>query len=475
MGKERILIVDDEQNARRALRSILSEEGFEIAEAGDGEEALGLLSSFAPAVVLSDVRMPRMDGITLLKKARGEGADSAFVMMTAFGSIETAVEAMRAGADNYLLKPLDVNAVLVVLEKVLEKRRIVRDADVLRQRVRERFQFPNIIGESPELQAVFEVVKRAAPTRATVLILGESGTGKELVAQALHEESPRKDKPFIRVNCAALSETLLESELFGHEKGSFTGAAGRREGRFELADGGTLFLDEIGDIAPAIQIKLLRVLQLREFERVGGTQTLKVDVRLVAATNKDLAAEVKAGKFREDLYYRLNVVAVTLPPLRQRKGDIPALVSHFIDKYATAYGKKIEGLAPGTLNVLLSHSWPGNVRELENAVERAVVLCKETQLSADDLPPSLRGPRPTVNAPGSLIPGGTMYEIEREAILRTLEMVGGSTSKAAEVLGISVRKIQYRLKEYSGQSTDARGVTDEDGDPDEPANGKGPH
>ncbi len=454
MTKERILIVDDEQNARQALRTLLAEEGYELAEAQDGEEALGLLSSFAPALVLTDVRMPKVDGITLVKKAREQGSDAFFVMMTAFGSIETAVEAMRAGADNYLLKPLDLSAVLIVLEKVLEKRRAVREADTLRRRVRERFQFKNIIGEAPELQSVFEVIKQAAPTRATVLVLGESGTGKELVAQALHEESPRKDKPFIKVNCAALSETLLESELFGHEKGSFTGAAGRKEGRFELADGGTLFLDEIGEISPSIQIKLLRVLQQREFERVGGTQTLKIDVRLVAATNRDLAAEVKAGKFREDLYYRLNVVAVTLPALRQRKGDIPALVSHFITKYAEAYGKTVKGLAPGALNLLLSHSWPGNVRELENAIERGVVLTKGAELTVDDFPPALSGPRPQPEGQGSLIPGGNMHDIEREAILRTLEMVGGSTHRAAEVLGISVRKIQYRLREYGGYVPD---------------------
>ena len=305
------------------------------------------MQSFAPAAVLADVRMPRMDGITLLKKAREQGSDAVFVMMTAFASVEAAVEAMRAGAENYLVKPLDVNAVLVVLEKALEKLRLQRDTQNLRERVRERYRFHNIVGDAPELQAVYEVVKRAAPTRATVLILGESGTGKELIAQALHEESPRRDQPFIKVNCAALSETLLESELFGHEKGSFTGAIGRKEGRFELADGGTLFLDEIGDISPALQIKLLRVLQQKEFERVGGVSTLKVDVRLVAATNRDLAAEVKTGKFREDLYYRLNVVAVTLPPLRQRKGDIPALVSHFVEKYGKAYAKEIRGLAPG--------------------------------------------------------------------------------------------------------------------------------
>jgi two-component system NtrC family response regulator/two-component system response regulator HydG len=464
-GKERVLVVDDEGNARQALRDILSEEGYEVVEAADGEDALQLMQSFAPAAVLADVRMPRMDGITLLKKAREQGSDSVFVMMTAFASVEAAVEAMRAGAENYLVKPLDVNAVLVVLEKALEKLRLQRETQNLRERVRERYRFHNIVGDAPELQAVYEVVKRAAPTRATVLILGESGTGKELIAQALHEESPRRDRPFIKVSCAALSETLLESELFGHEKGAFTGAIGRREGRFELADGGTLFLDEIGDISPALQIKLLRVLQQKEFERVGGVSTLKVDVRLVAATNRDLASEVKNGKFREDLYYRLNVVAVTLPPLRQRKGDIPALVSHFVEKYGKAYAKEIRGLAPGTLNALLAHDWPGNVRELENVVERAVVLAKGLEMTADDLPPTLRGPRPRERTPGALIPGATLYEIEREAILRTLEMVGGSTSRAAEILGISVRKIQYRLKEYASGATGERDGEDLSEDP----------
>jgi two-component system NtrC family response regulator/two-component system response regulator HydG len=448
---------------------MLTEEGYEVAEASDGEEALARIPEFAPAIVLADVRMPKMDGLSLLRKAREAGHDAAFVMMTAFGSIETAVEAMRAGAENYLVKPLDINAVLVVLDKVLEKAGLVREAEVLRARVQERYRFPNIIGDSPELQSVFDVVKRAAPTRATVLLLGESGTGKELVAQAIHEESPRRTKPFIKVNCAALSESLLESELFGHEKGSFTGAVGRREGRFELADQGTLFLDEIGEISASLQIKLLRALQQREFERVGGTQTLKVDVRVVAATNRDLAAEVKAGRFREDLYYRLNVVAVTLPPLRQRKGDIPALVNHFIDKYGTNYGKEIRGLAPGTLNALLRYDWPGNVRELENVIERAVVLAPGPQLTADDLPATLRGPRPADRSSESLIPGATLYDVEREAILRTLEMVDGSTSRAAEVLGISVRKIQYRLKEYASSSAPI--LTDDENDQEDDASG----
>jgi two-component system NtrC family response regulator/two-component system response regulator HydG len=455
MAKARILVVDDEVNARNALRTILSEEGYEIEEAADGQEGLDKLTSMAPDIVLADVRMPKLDGISLLRKAKEQGSNSSFVMMTAFASVEAAVEAMRLGAENYLVKPLDVASVLVFLEKALEKRGLIKETERLRERVRERYKLEGMVGEAPELQAVYAVVKQAAATKATVLILGESGTGKELVAQALHELSPRKDKPFVKVACAALSETLLESELFGHERGSFTGAVGRKEGRFELADGGTLFLDEIGEITPTVQVKLLRALQTREFERVGGTQSIKVDVRVVAATNRDLAAEVKAGRFREDLYYRLNVVAVTLPPLRRRRGDIPALAAHFIEKYGAAYGKDIKGLTPGTLNALLAHDWPGNVRELENAIERAVVLCKGSELTADDLPATLRGPRPAQRDAAGLIPGATLAEIEREAILRTLELLGGSTSRAAEMLGISVRKIQYRLKEYAGERVDA--------------------
>jgi DNA-binding NtrC family response regulator len=457
MSAQRILVVDDEDNARRAISTILGEEGYEVAEAANGEEALSRLADFSPAAVLTDVRMPKMDGLTFLKKAREQGSDATFIIMTAFGSVETAVEAMRAGAENYLLKPLDANALLVVLGKALEKRALSREAETLREQVRQRTRFHNIIGESPLLQAVYDVVRRAATTRATVLILGESGTGKELIAQAIHQESQRRDKPFIKVHCAALSENLLESELFGHEKGAFTGAMARKEGRFELADGGTLFLDEIGEISPSVQVKLLRVLQQREFERVGGTQTLKVDVRIVAATHRDLTAEVKAGKFREDLYYRLNVVAVTLPPLRERKSDIPALVNHFLEKYSDSYGKDVRGLAPGTLQALLSYDWPGNIRELENAIERAVVLAPGSELTTDDLPPVLRGPRPTGSSPSSLIPGATLAQIEREAILRTLEMVGGSTTRAAELLGISVRKVQYRLKEY-GAATNGKPV-----------------
>jgi two-component system NtrC family response regulator/two-component system response regulator HydG len=448
MASQRILLVDDEENARSALRTLLIDEAYEVREAKDGEEALAQLADFAPAVVLSDVRMPRLDGLTFLKKAKEQGSDAIFLMMTAFANVESAVEAMRAGAENYLVKPLAVDALLVFIEKALEKRRLERDAATLRARVHERYRLSGMVGDAPELQAVFEMVKKAAPTRATVLILGESGTGKELIAQALHEESPRRDKPFIKVSCAALTETLLESELFGHERGSFTGAVGRKEGRFELADGGTLFLDEIGEIPPSTQVKLLRVLQQREFERVGGTETLKVDVRMIAATNRDLAQEVKEGRFREELYYRLNVVTVIMPPLRRRKGDIPALVSHFVEKYARTYNKPVRQLGPGTLNALLAHDWPGNVRELENAVERAIVLCADGELTLDDLPPSLRSAQGHAPAPSLLTPGATLREMERDAILRTLATVNGSTARAAEMLGISVRKVQYRLKEY---------------------------
>jgi two-component system NtrC family response regulator len=444
----RILVVDDEQNAREALRTILTEEGFEVAEAGDGEEGLKLLQEFNPAAVLCDMRMPKLDGIGLLRKTRELGNDASFIMMTAFGSIEQAVEAMRIGAESYLVKPVEISSVLVAVEKAVEKRGLRQDVQLLSDRLRQKQQYTNIVGESPELHSVFDIIKRAAPTRATVLILGESGTGKELIAQAVHEESTRRDKPFVKVNCAALTESLLESELFGHEKGSFTGAIGRREGRFELANGGTLFLDEIGDISPGMQVKLLRVLQQHEFERVGGTQTVKVDVRLVAATNKDLEGQVRAGKFREDLFYRLNVVSVTLPPLRQRKSDIPLLVTFFIQKYCTEHEKKISGLAPGTLNALLSYNWPGNVRELSNVVERGVVLSHGEILNSDDLAPSSASARPEQKG-GGLLPGAPLNVIEREAILKTLELVGGSTSQAAEVLGISVRKIQYKLKEYA--------------------------
>jgi two-component system NtrC family response regulator/two-component system response regulator HydG len=443
----RILVVDDEVNARTALAELLRDKGFDVEMAADAFKAIGKFESFAPQVVVTDLKMPGMDGIELIKKLRAEADPPAVVVMTAFGAVETAVDAMRAGAADYLSKPINLNELLVVLDRVLETEQLRRETRQLRARVRDRVAPSNMIGVAPPMQRVFEVIDQVAPSKATVLITGESGTGKELIAAAIHEQSPRAKKPFVKLHCAALAETLLESELFGHEKGSFTGAMARKDGRFSIADGGTLFLDEIGEISPAIQVKLLRFLQEHEFERVGGTQTIKVDVRVIAATNKTLSEEVKAGRFREDLYYRLNVVTIDMPPLRDRKSDIPALAKFFLDRYAKDNGKPIESFAPQTLELLMSYDWPGNVRELENAIERAVVLTTGPAVEPRNLPPNVRPTmRPTGMPP---IPGSTLAEIERYAILETLKATGGSTSKAADMLGISVRTIQYRLHDYN--------------------------
>jgi DNA-binding NtrC family response regulator len=443
----RILVVDDEVNARTALAELLKDEGFDVEMAADAFKALGKYESFAPHVVLTDLKMPGMDGIELVKKLRAYEDPCDVIVMTAFGAVETAVEAMRAGASDYLTKPLNFDELLIVLNKVLENSQLRRETSQLRARVRDRVAPNNIIGDAPVMQRVFEVIEQVAPSRATVLVTGESGTGKELVANAIHQRSPRARGPFIKLHCAALAESLLESELFGHERGAFTGAVGRKDGRFSLADGGTLFLDEIGEIAPTIQVKLLRFLQEHEFERVGGTQTLKVDVRVIAATNKNLQEEVAKGKFREDLFYRLNVVALEMPALRERRSDIPALSRFFVDRYAKENGKAIEGIAPEALELMMAYDWPGNVRELENAVERAVVLAPGKLIDARQLPSSIR---PTAIQPGApAIPGATMAELERYAILETLKSTGGSTSQAADILGISTRTIQYRLHEYN--------------------------
>ncbi|HVK87455.1 MAG TPA: sigma-54 dependent transcriptional regulator [Kofleriaceae bacterium] len=447
MRSGRILVVDDEVNARTALAELLRDEGFEVETAADAFKALGKYEGFLPHVVVTDLKMPGMDGIELVKKIRSFEDASSVIVMTAFGAVSSAVDAMRAGAADYLTKPLNFDELLVVLDKVFEQQALRREARQLRARVRDRVAPNNIVGASPPMQRVFEVVDQVAPSKATVLITGESGTGKELVANALHQRSPRTSGPFIKLHCAALAESLLESELFGHEKGSFTGAMARKDGRFSLADGGTLFLDEIGEISPSIQVKLLRFLQEHEFERVGGTQTIKVDVRVIAATNRNLSEEVAKGRFREDLYYRLNVVSLEMPPLRERRTDIPALAKFFLDRYAKENAKTIEGFAPETMELLAAYDWPGNVRELENAIERAVVLTTRSQIEPKALPPNVR-PRATP-AGMPVIPGSKLEEIERYAILETLKAAGGSTSKAAEILGISVRTIQYRLHQYN--------------------------
>ncbi|MEW5853335.1 MAG: sigma-54 dependent transcriptional regulator [Myxococcota bacterium] len=456
--KPRILVVDDEANARAALADLLREEGYAVDVAADGFKALPKLDEQAPDLLLTDLRMPGMDGLELMRKARERDPTMAVVVMTAFGAIDTAIQAMREGAADYLTKPLNFDELVLVLQRTLESRRLREETGQLRQRLSEKHRLDKIVGNSPPMQAVFATVMQVAPSRASVLITGESGTGKELIAAALHEHSPRAKGPFIKLHCAALAETLLESELFGHERGAFTGAVSRRDGRFQQAHGGTLFLDEIGEISAAIQVKLLRFLQEHQFERVGGNQTISVDVRVVAATNRDLFRRVKEGHFREDLYYRLNVVTIEVPPLRARPGDIPLLATHFLKKYAEENNKNVTGFADDALAVMSRYPWPGNVRELENAVERAVVVCRGDIIRSADLGPAILSVVPDVKGPtgapvgahgGPQVPGATLAELEKYAILRTLEHTGGSTSKAAEMLGISPRKIQYKLREYS--------------------------
>ena len=442
----RILIVDDEANARSALNEILHDEGFSTETAADGFKALGKLEEFHPDVILTDLKMPGLDGIDFMEKAKAAAPGAVFVVMTAFGTISSAVAAVKKGAENYLTKPLEYEQLVAVVERAMEKARLVQEARELRDRLRERNAFGLIVTHDPKMTEVLELVQQVGPSRASVLISGESGTGKELIAEAVHAASNRAQKPFVRLNCAALAESLLESELFGHERGAFTGAVGRREGRFKQADGGTLFLDEISEISAGTQVKLLRFLQERAFERVGGNETLKVDVRVIAATNKKLEEEIKKGTFREDLFYRLNVVAIELPPLRERKADVPALASFFLRRYAAENGRAIDEIAPEALSRLTSYAWPGNVRELENVIERAVVLCEGNRIEAKHLPPTLVPETERHGAPP--IPGSTIAELEKYAILRTLEQCGGSTSKAAMVLGISTRKIQYKLHEY---------------------------
>jgi DNA-binding NtrC family response regulator len=366
--------------------------------------------------------------------------------MTAFGSIETAVEAVKLGAASYLTKPLDVDAVSALVGRAIERSSLSEEASRLREEVKERYAYDRIVGNHPSMQRLMKQVAQVASSRATVLLEGETGTGKELIAAAIHHHSKRADGPFVRLNCAALAETLLESELFGHERGAFTGAAGRRRGRFEQADGGTLFLDEVSEIPASVQVKLLRFLQEREFERVGGNETVSVDVRVVAATNRRLEDAVADGEFREDLFYRLNVVKLQIPPLRARRTDIPTLAQHFLEQYAEANERDVRGFTPEALQHLTSYGWPGNVRELENTVERAVVFAEGRLVNVDAFPVASQ---PTANADLSLlIPGLTLAELERMAIERTLEAVGGSTAKAAQILGISQRKIQYRVKEW---------------------------
>ncbi|RYZ02422.1 MAG: sigma-54-dependent Fis family transcriptional regulator [Myxococcales bacterium] len=455
MNKTRILVVDDEASARNGLGKLLEQEGYLVDLAADGVQALASIAENGPALIISDLKMPNMDGMELLRQLRERGIVTPTVVATAFGEISTAVAAMRAGAEDYLTKPIDFDALLLVVERTLSRQELKSEAENLRRQLRARDNegLEGLLGVSTAMQRVYQMVRQVASARATVLITGESGTGKGEVARALHALGPRKSKPFVSLHCAALAESLLESELFGHEKGAFTGAERRRIGRIEQAAGGTLFLDEIGEIPAATQLKLLRVLQEREFERVGGNETIKVDVRVVAATNKNLLEEVHEHRFREDLYYRLNVVRVEMPPLRQRGNDVVLLAEHFLQRFARENDRRIDGFSDAARAKLVAHRWPGNVRELENAIERGVVFTEGAVVEAEALPFDAA---PATIEGGPRIPGATMAELEKHAILTTLEAVGGSTSRAAEMLDISARTIQYRLHEYGVTTSRSR-------------------
>lgn len=441
-----VLIVEDEQNTREGLAKALSGPQVEVLAAEDGMEALSLLQGRAVDVVLTDIRMPRMDGMQLLQEIRRRSPSTEVIILTAHGTIEMAVEAMQRGAFHYLTKPVNLDELDLLIERVLQKRTLERENERLREELRERYGLDEIICRSPKMLEVLDVVRHVAPTNTTVLILGENGVGKEVIARAIHASSPRRANRMISVNCAALSESLLESELFGHERGAFTGAHKQRKGRFELADKSTLFLDEISEISPDIQVKLLRVLEEREIERVGGSRPIKVDIRLITATNRDLAAMVESGRFREDLYFRLKVVTLRVPPLRERPEDIPLLVDHFITQFCRENGREKLRVTPEVIERMKAYSWPGNVRELRNMVESMVVLARRKNLTVDDLPPELR----QVSEEPRLIarPLATLAEIEKQAILETLKAMGGNRTKTAERLGIGRRTLIRKLNEY---------------------------
>ena len=453
-----VLIVDDEPNYLIVLSELLSEEGFGVFTAGNGEEALKILGETDIDLIITDMRMPGLDGLGLLKAAKALNPDLPVIMVTAFGEVEMAVAAMKAGAFNYLTKPFNNDELVLNTNKALEHYAILRENMRLREEMRSRTSFSSMVGKNQKMQAIFNLIEKVAPTSTSVLITGESGTGKELVARAIHCNSPREKAPFISLNCAGLPENLLESELFGHEKGAFTGAIALRKGRFELADTGSLFLDEVGEMPMPLQAKLLRVLQERTFERVGGSQTLRVDVRIIAATNRDLKDEVDKGHFREDLYYRLNVLHIHLPPLRERTDDIPMLVAHFVNKYAVQLNKPKLEIATETVRFLMTLPWEGNIRELENTIERAAILCGRNLIRPEDVQPeSMAEKKPLQWMNGfdlNMIPEHTplpdvLDGIEKKMVLSALDKADYVQTKAADALGITKSLLQYKMKKHS--------------------------
>ena len=440
--KVKILVTDDEAIIRESLRDWLSDVGHQVLIAENGSQALGIIEKEKPGIIIADLVMPGMDGIELLKRAKEISPNIEVIIITAYGSIPTAIAAMREGAYDYIEKPFCPEKAELLIEKLVEHQRLIEENISLRQKLEERYRFENIVAKSAKMQQVIEVIKVVARSNATVLITGDSGTGKELVARALHSQSYRKDKPFVAVSCAALPESLLESELFGHEKGAFTGAHAQRQGKFEVANKGTLFLDEIGEMSANVQVHLLRVLEEKEFTRVGGNELIKVDVRVISATNKDTKTAVANGQFREDLYYRLNVVTIELPPLRERKEDIPLLAQHFLKKFTVENQKEITGFSSEANDFLLKYEWPGNVRELENAIERAVILAKNSYIEVADLPQeslALARSAPLVKS---------LAEVGKNHILNILSETGGNYTKAATILGISRVTLHNKIKAY---------------------------
>ena len=460
-----ILLVDDEPNYLVVLTELLKEEGFEVMTAQRGEDGLKIVADTDLDLVITDMRMPGMDGLELLEAVKSYNKDLPVIMITAFGEVEKAVVAMKAGAYNYLVKPFNNDELLLNIRKAIEHYSLLRENLRLRDEARVRYGFASIVGKNARMQEIYRIIEKVAPTPSSVLITGESGTGKELVARAIHINSPREKSPFISVNCAALPETLLESELFGHERGAFTGATSMRKGRFELADSGTLFLDEIGDIPLPLQAKLLRVLQERSFERVGGTHPINVNVRIITATNRELKDEVAEGRFREDLYYRLNVLHIHLPPLRERADDIPMLTDHFISKFAKMLNKPDLRISGEALRFLVGLPWEGNVRELENTIERAVVLSRGATVEIEDLPVEVRtGTGSATDAKSITFAVGTpLAEIERRVIHSTLNHVSGDKRLCAQLLGIATRTIYRRLEEDREGVVDGPAPSDESG------------
>ena len=451
MEKAKLLVAEDEKTQRDLLEGFLKKEGFSVEAVANGREVLQRLQGDFFDIALVDFKMPELDGLQTLREIRKLYPDLPVVMMTAYGTVETAVASMKEGALDYLTKPIDLDELLLMLQKVIERSNLIKENKELKTQLQERYTFPHIIYGSPKMEEVMGLVARVAPSQTTILIRGESGTGKELIANAIHYASPRSGKPWVKVSCAAIPETLLESELFGHEKGAFTGATQKRIGRFEEADGGSIFLDEIGDLSPGTQVKLLRILQGKEFQRLGSNFSLKTDVRVITATHRNLEEAIKKSLFREDLYYRLNVISITLPPLRERREDIPLLIDHFFKKYSKENQKSISDISQEARTLLLRYPYPGNVRELENLVERAVVLCQQELITTQDLPFHLKeekseklweSSKKEKSLPESL------EEIERGSILKALHQHQGIQTKAAESLGISERVLRYKMKKY---------------------------